>query len=221
MASFFDSPLFWIIVIWWLLSTFLGAKARKRRAAQAAAEPELTRSGETPQPEAESELLDSRKRPARLEIDTTDMEQPPRGIPYPPNDRGVTPEILPRKTSRPAPTSKVKSPLEEIFRGLGLTQEMIPPQFRPEREAEPPIELAPTPVTELEAVPEVDEKEEVRQELMEGAPPPSKAEYAAPRIHAGYSLLSGALTTQLTSLQQAVVLKEILDRPRALRRGVR
>ena len=33
----FDSPLFWIILVWWLISTVLGAQARKRRREQAAA----------------------------------------------------------------------------------------------------------------------------------------------------------------------------------------
>ncbi len=37
--DFFDSPLFWIVAIGWLLFSLLGARSRRRRAMQAPSEP--------------------------------------------------------------------------------------------------------------------------------------------------------------------------------------
>ncbi len=111
----FDSPIFWIVAIWWLVSTLLGAKARKRRrAAQRLAEQELEPAEGEWQPEAPA------GEPAHFseEEPVEEFFQPPTPLP-------------PRK--QPA------TPLQEIFRALGM--EETPPLFggmTAEVEPEPP-----------------------------------------------------------------------------------
>ncbi len=115
----FDSPLFWIVLIWWLLSTFLGAKARKRRRAameMAASEPE------EPDPQGPWDTLESQSAVAPLE----------------------TPEVIPATPVAPPPPLPTQpvTPLQEIFHALGLEQR--PPLFGvPEAAPEPiiPVEV--------------------------------------------------------------------------------
>ncbi len=143
----FDSPLFWIILIWWLLSIFLGAKARKRR--RAAMEMEASEP-EEPTPPGPRETLESE----------------PAVVPR------ETPEVIPASpTELPLPLPpKPVTPLQEIFHALGMEER--PPLFgalrvAPEPEITPveaetpavaPEKVSPTPVaptTTLKRQPEI------------------------------------------------------------------
>ncbi len=178
----FDSPLFWIVAIWWLLSTFLGAKARKRRRAaveMAASEPE------EPVPPGPRETPESE--PAVAPLETPDV------IP-------ATPVAPP-----PPPPAQTVTPLQEIFHALGMEQR--PPLFGALRAApEPeiiPVE-AETPLVEPAKLPPPRE-----------APAISHRPKAKSRPH--YPVLPLASLERLTPWQQALVLKEILDSPLAVR----
>jgi hypothetical protein len=203
MGGFFDSPLFWIIVIWWLLSTFLGAKARKRRAlrAMATAEEESAEQAPPPDEEVEAEGVSQQERPFYLEAeDVATEEGPPTMIPPQPGSPGRVP--------RPAP--KPGLPLEDILRGLGIPRDVIPSPLRPEEEVIIPEELEPEPPLDIE--PEPEEPEEVY--------PVHVTAPVEPTIRDEYRMLAGVRLARLTPMQQAIVLKEILDSPIAFRRDL-
>lgn len=142
----FDSPLFWIVLVWWLVSTFLGAKARKRRRAaleMAASEPE------EPDPQGPRETLTSRPAVA-----------PPE-----------TPDVIPAAPVAPPPPPPAQpvTPLQEIFHALGMEQR--PPLFGA-LGAAPEPEIIPV---EAETLPVAPRKAPPPQEAPTIAPQP-KAE---------------------------------------------
>jgi hypothetical protein len=204
----FDSPLFWIIVIWWLLTTFLGARARRRRAAQAA----------QPAPKPKAAVPSEELRFAPEEEDLS------RGIAHPPA-AGEKEEVLEEATSgrtppteeyptraRPEPASKPGMPWDDWARTLGIPLEIIPGAREPEEK-----EVLPT--EEEAELPEL-------EPAVSAEPLPEKAAIAqpdaVPPTPAGIRpLLPENVLTQLTPLQQAILMKEVLDRPRAFRRGIR
>ncbi len=100
----FDSPLFWIILVWWLLSTFLGAKARKRRLAT--------------------------RKMAALEAEEPAPPKPPETADLAPSvvPRDA-PEVIPAIPVAPPPPIPAQpvTPLQEIFHALGMEQR--PPLF--------------------------------------------------------------------------------------------
>ena len=100
------------------------------------------------------------------------------------------------------------TPLDELWRGLGIEPEVV--QFRglADQEAEVIEEAPPIPKPEPFVAPP--------------PLPPKESEPATPpTAHRRHGLTIHQAVAGLTPLQQAVVLKEILDRPRALRRGIR
>ncbi|MEE9465861.1 MAG: hypothetical protein V3W14_09855 [Candidatus Neomarinimicrobiota bacterium] len=181
----FDSPLFWIVVIWWLASTLLGAKARKRRrAAQRLAEQELEPAADEWQPEAPA------GEPAYLSEEE-------------PGDEFVRPPV-----PLPPPRKRPVTPLQEIFRALGM--EETPPLFggmTAEVEPEPPPP-EPEPPKIVAEVPQPPAKPDLKPRPVVK---PSQA----------YLSIPVAAMRRLTPWQQAVVLKEILGTPPGLRSGTR
>jgi len=127
--AFFDSPIFWIIVVWWLLTTFLGAKSRKQRVQrlkeEAARQQEQTLAEPSTAEEVEPEPWEPEPQL------TTEAEQPAR--------------------VRTAPPAIFK----ELWRELGIPAEMLKPEpVQPIREEPEPEELAvedAAPVTEAAA----------------------------------------------------------------------
>ncbi len=215
MASFFESPLFWIIVVWWLLSVLLGRKARQRRAmqAQSASPDQPVAPFGVPQPEEEPALSPGPARFGGIEVDEEVLEaEPSTSIPEPREypDRPL-----------PAPPTRPVSPLESLFRGLGITEDMVPAALRPDREAL----LSEEPEAAFALEPEVSPEEEYPEVPPEPPPvkaPPARAkEYIPAPGRRRSPLLAGTTLGRLTPLQQAMVLKEVLDRPRAQRRAIR
>lgn len=214
MASIFDSPLFWIIVVWWLLTTFLGGKARRRRAmkAQSAQPDQPAVPFGRPQPEIEPAFSPGQERPAEIEVETDVLEAEP-------STTAPGPQEYPDRTP-PAPPTRPVSPLENLFRGLGITEDMVPAALRPDREAFLPVE----PDHDLVREPDISPEEEYTEAPPEPPPvesPPARAREYIPAPHRRYPLLAETTLTRLTPLQQVVIFKEILDRPRAQRRAIR
>jgi hypothetical protein len=218
MMDFFDSPLFWIVVIWWLLSTFLGAKARKRRAAaRILSEPE-TEPTSAPEPEElrfgrEDEEDEDLVQPVGIEPEEEFPE--PATQPISPSGEYVDRVKAgpPRKPPVPTP------PLEQLVRSLGIPKEFIPSGILPV--AEEPLPEVEAEIAEPEGQPE----EEMRQ--VSTIPPVPEASYGAEEAQVtlktagGITRLYKSVFPSLTPIQQAIVLKEVLDRPRALRRDIR
>ena len=218
MMDFFDSPLFWIVVIWWLLSTFLGAKARKRRAAaRSLSEPE-TEPPSAPEPEElrfgrEDEEVEDLVQPVGIELEEELPEPVSQPVPSSGEYTDRVKAVPPRKPTVPTP------PLEQLVRSLGIPKEFIPSGILPvEEESLPEVEAE---IAEPEGQPE----EEMRR--VSTVPPMSEVSYGAEEAQvtletaAGISRLYESVFPSLTPIQQAIVLKEVLDRPRALRRDIR
>ena len=214
MASIFESPLFWIIVVWFLLTTLLGGKARRRRAAQAAPPDQPPAPFGVERPEGEPAVSPLGERPAEIEVEAEALEaQPPIAAPEPQEYPGRTRPSTRLRTG-PAPPSRPVSPLEDLFRKLGVAEELVPGVLRPEAGEAPlteelEITTTPEPVEEPPMPPPVE-------------PPPARVkEYISPPPRRHSPLLAETTLARLTPLQQAVVLKELLDRPRAQRRAIR
>ncbi len=189
----FDNPIFWIVVIWWLLTTFLGSKARRKRRAQAP--PPERRTSPLPGPAREGE---EQGYVGEVESDAEELEPEPAMPPMPFRSR-VSPAI----------------PLEQLWRGLGIEPEAM--RFRGlAGQEEEVVEVAPpSPGPDPEPV-------DLPAPHSTRAPERVTVETsAAPTAHRRHGLTISQAVAGLTPLQQAVVLKEILDRPRALRRGIR
>lgn len=187
----FDSPIFWIVVIWWLLTTILGAKARRKRRAMASSPGRQPAPLPGPAREREESGYDS-----EIEPDEEGMEREPALPPMPVRSR-VKPAI----------------PLEQLWRGLGIEPEVV--RFR---------ELADQEEEVIEGAPPIPEPEPVAVPAPQPTRVPERVKVetsAAPTAHRRRGLTISQAVAGLTPLQQAVVLKEILDRPRALRRGIR
>lgn len=221
MASFFDSPLFWIIVVWWLLSMLLGAKARRRRAMQArltgtagqarAAQPAVPFGG--PRPEGELAFPPGRERPTEVEVEGEMLEaQPPAPAPEPQEYPDRTRPSARLRTG-PAPPTRPVSPLEDLFRKLGVAEELVPGVLRPEEEEAPLTEEL-----EITTTPEPVEEPPTPSPV---EPPPARAKEYIPAPSRRYPLLAETTLVRLTPLQRVVVLKELLDHPRAQRRAIR
>ncbi|UCH63023.1 MAG: hypothetical protein JSU77_00775 [Fidelibacterota bacterium] len=209
MASIFDSPLFWIIAVWWLLTTLLGSKARRRRAMQArSAQPpdQPATPFEKVQQKVDSEFSPEQEQPAEVEIEGEVLEAKPMT-----SAPGL--QEYPDGT-RAAPPTRPTSPLEDLFRKLGISEELVPGVLRPEEEEAPLVEEL-----EITTTPEYAEESPTLQPV---EPPPTGArEYIPAPTRYHYPLLAETTRARLTPLQQVVVFKEILDRPWALRRLVR
>lgn len=214
MASIFDSPLFWIIFIWWLISTIFGAKARQRRALQARARKseQPPASGIDTRVEGESEMEPGWEGPTEVEAEGELLEaeavESDSGF-------GEIPE-----QPRPSPPPGPASPLESLFRSLGVPESGLPSALRPQRDIFPlkppkPVEVTPEPppVEPIEVKPEPPPAERAVKPMV-------RKEQVQPRRRR-YSLLPETAMAQLTPMQQAIIFKEILDRPRAQRRAIR
>ena len=186
-----DNPIIWIVAIWWLLTTFLGAKARRKRRAKAT--PPESQISPVPGPgrkwEEPSDI-------GEVEPDAEEMEREP-ALPPTPVRSSVGPALS----------------MEKIWRGLGIEPEVV--QFR--RPADDEVEV-------VEVASPAPESEPVKLAAPQPTRVPERAVHdtsAPPTAHrrGGHTIIQAV--DGLTPLQQAVVLKEILDRPRALRRGIR
>ena len=196
----FDSPLFWIILVWWLISTLLGAQARKRRRAQAAA--------------AQQQV--------REQLSQEQEEQPGEPVTGAEPEWRESPEVREMPTEQEtevfAPRQETRRPtsLTDIWREMqkGLTPPTIQPSMPWEAEE-----------YEEEAEPEVEEMEAaaplatVYEEKLDTGVPISSKEMEPERVPV--PILDRFSALDLNSWQQAVVLKEVLDRPRAYRRRIR
>ena len=182
----FDSPLFWIILIWWILTTVLGSKARRAKRA---------------------------RQQAMMSQDAGDTETGEDEQAFDPADRPRSgfPGVLPEQ--RPEPRSF--SPLQEIWRNLGI-DEGLSTIIAPVEE-EP---TAPEPVAEPVAPPRSPAEQALQTvageqdwQVMRDASKPYRTSRSRPE------LMEMRALKRLTPIQQAVVLKEILDTPLALRQG--
>lgn len=168
----FDSPLFWIALIWWLLSAVAGHKKRKRQA-------------QSPKPEV---VLDE---PVVLFDDEYEppAEQPPAAPQY--FEQPITPEQVP--SAEPPPS------LADLLQRLGIVpKQSLEPVFVPEEvvpEPEPP--QAPAEEVPVEEVPAV--RADIPRYVRREKSPLDRFD-------------------RLPALQRAIILKELLDRPKALRR---
>ncbi len=176
----FDSPVFWAILIWWLLSNFLGSKRKRQRAIKAP----------PPQPGVGPEPVKADEAPP----------QPEEQAPLSPLD------LLKRR-----PPSQVGS-LKELWAAVAAELSPSEPVVRDFAEEVAPDEL-----------------------IIEEVPPPPPPPPAKPRIvteakPAPLAVQSPlqALTTESqlpwSPMQQAIILREIFDRPVGLRprsRGIR
>ena len=214
MASIFDSPLFWIIVVWWLLTTFLGGKARRRRAARAAPPDQPPAPFGVERPEGEPAVSPLGERPAEIKVEGEVLEAQPLTLAPEPQEYPGRTRPSTRLRTGPAPPSRPVSPLEDLFRKLGVAEELVPGVLRPEAGEAPlteelEITTTPEPVEEPPMPPPVE-------------PPPARVkEYISPPPRRRYPLLAETTLARLTPLQRAMVLKEVLDRPRAQRRAIR
>ncbi|MFC1480983.1 hypothetical protein ACFL6E_01900 [Candidatus Neomarinimicrobiota bacterium] len=167
----FDSPLFWIFLIWWLLSAVAGNKKRKAKLQASMAD----------------ELVD--KPDITPEVDIQHPDEQPLTVPQ------FLEELKPHEPERPPA-------LAEIMRGLGLFPDQpIAPVIVPEVEV---LEPEPEPL-----------QEEVEEVAFEGSPAVAREEPAT--VHQSRDPLNRFAC--LPPLQRAIVLKEVLDRPKALRRS--
>lgn len=196
----FDNPIFWIVAIWWLLSTFLGGKARRRRAqrARAMAQQQLAVDEEGAQAEGTLEETYIPSPPPAAELDA---EPPPEEAP-------ASVPLFQRSIMR-------EPSLEDFLRGMGISRGPVVDEYPPEEDfVEPEEEPLPIP----EPVAAVEAPAEEIHAADRGA-------YAireiSRRTQQSFPLLSPESLARWTPLQQIVVLKEVLDAPRALRRGIR
>ncbi|MCK4578647.1 MAG: hypothetical protein KAU50_07640 [Candidatus Marinimicrobia bacterium] len=187
MIGIFDSPLLWIILIWWILTTVLGSKAkRKRQARQQAMMAQAADDSETGEDEQAADRLDTL----------------PTGFP------GGQPE------QRPEPRSV--SPLQEIWRNLGFEEgpfQIIAPVEEEPTAPEPVAEPVEPPRPPVEQILKPAAAGERDWQVMRDASKPYKARRRRP------GLMELRTLKRLTPIQQAVVLKEVLDNPLALRQG--
>ena len=201
----FDNPIFWIVAIWWLLSRVLGGKARKKRAlARQAAQ---RRAYEAEQSAVATDIAADISVEPGPEPLSVEPERPEPGFEAP--QPSAAPPVLRREPS-----------LEDFLRGLGLGRQPAPQVMQPEfDEAEPAAQPEPEPQpppepAQLRPRPTAMPAHSVSAAAYEIAD-------VAPRSHWEYPLLGRSLLAELTPLQQAVVLREVLDAPRGLRRGIR
>ena len=213
MASIFESPLFWIIVVWFLLTTLLGGKARRRRAAQAAPPDQPPAPFGVGRPEGESAVSPLGKRPAEIEVEAEVLEAQP--LTSAPEPKEYPDRPLPTPPTRPV------SPLESLFRGLGITEDMVPAALRPDKEAFLSEEAEAAFAREPEVSPEEEYTEPPPEPPLVKAHPARPKEYIPAPTRRHYPLLAETTLARLTPLQRAMVLKEVLDRPRAQRRAIR
>ena len=196
----FDSPLFWIILVWWLISTVLGAQARKRRREQAAAAQQKVREQlsqeEEEQPDEPASVAGPEWR-----------ESPEVGEVRPAQETGIFPPR--QKIRRPASLTDI---WREMQKGLTPTEIQPSPWWEAEeleKEAEP----------EAEGIEAAAQGTTTYMEMLDiGAPVPSKV--TEPE-KVPVTIRDRFMSLDLNSWQQAVVLKEVLDRPRAYRRQIR
>ena len=201
----FDNPIFWIVAIWWILSTLLGSKARRRRRAlraQLEAPQEASVEQATAPEEAPWEVEPGHAPTGAIAVEGEPLETEPEA-PAPP-----APPLLRREPS-----------LEDFLRGLGLAKPTLAEQ--------PPADLGPAepavvPVPEPEPPPRPTATPSPKHKA---ARPADRDAYAiqsvSTRAMGEFPLLGSEKLSRLTPLQQAVVLKEVLDAPRALRRRIR
>ncbi len=180
----FDSPLFWILVVWWILSTFLGGKKRIAKLAPQASDDDgldLESSFTTQAAPVQTDAASEPKRPL------SKLEQ------------------LLQRMGVPEEFKSVEGELKGLGRQLGLIEEEV--EFVPPAVMETPaVETDPEPVIE----PEQDYRATVRKH--------SKPKWVPQKVERVD--LMGRIA-HLPPLQQAIILKEVLDRPRAARYGRR
>lgn len=187
----FDSPFFWIVAIWWLLSNVLG-KGKRRKVRQV--EP-------LPMEESEDYLYEE-------PLVDDPFSAPGPGTVEPEPDR-VEPESQPVYPQVPPPLAPLKSTLKDLWRTL-------------ERElGDPAPPVASVPVQEPSIQP---------REPVEPPPPapPKVVERVQPREHDEVEVWGTTTTTfrqpleryssRWTTVQQAVIFREIIGPPLALRR---
>lgn len=183
----FDNPFIWIVLIWWLLTSFLGA-GKKRRARLRAVVAE--------QPP---------------EIADQEEVEPPRVVASPGTVPPVSaPVSIPEPdTPVPEPRRPKKPTLQDLFKQLGL-EPRIDAGPEPETEPEPAqVEVIPEPVAEPPPV----------VERLPDAVFHTASAYDLPTIPSAASLPTGLTRRHWTPLQQMVIFKEVLDRPKGFRRG--
>ncbi len=133
-------------------------------------------------------------------------EPPPEAVPP-----GPEPALPSREPEPPAPPpQRPKLPtLQDLFKQLGLDA-IIDPEPEPEHEPEPvAVGVAPEPVAEPAPVVEP-EPEAVFH---------AGSAYDLPTAPSNARLPTGLTPRHWTPLQQMVIFKEVLDRPRGFRRG--
>lgn len=183
----FDSPLFWILVVWWIVSTFLGAK---KRAAKSALPPPI-----------ENDI--------DVESGFTTLDEPAPPTPITEPKRPLSPlEKLLQRMGVPEEFKSVEGELKGLGRQLGLLEEEV--EFVPPVVMETPaVKAEPEPVME----PEHDYRPTVHKHKH------SKPKWGVPQKAERVDLMDRI--SHLPPLQQAILLKEILDRPRTARYGRR
>ena len=201
----FDNPIFWIVAIWWLLSRVLGGKARKKRAqARQAAQ---QRAFEAEQSAVATDIA--------ADIPVVPGPEPPQAEPERPEPGFEAPQ-----PSAPPPLLRREPSLEDFLRGLGLGRQPAPQVMQPEfDEAEPAVQPEPEP--EPPPVPEPVRPRHAAVSAHSAAADAYSIADRPSRSLAECPLVGRNVLAALTPLQQVVVLREVLDAPRSLRRGIR
>lgn len=203
----FDNPIFWIVAIWFLLSRVLGGKARKKRAqARQAAQ---RRAYEAEQSAVATDIAADIPVEPGPEALSVEPERP-------------EPEFEGPQPSAPPPLLRREPSLEDFLRGLGLGGQPAPQVMQPEfDEAEPAAQPEPEPEPEPPPEPEQERPRRTATSAYSVSAEAYSTAGVERRSQWEYPLLGRSLLAELTPLQQAVVLREVLDAPRGLRRGIR
>ena len=201
----FDNPIFWIVAIWWLLSTLLGGKARKKRA--------LARQA------AQRRAFEAEQSGPTADI-VADLPVDPGPEPRQVEPEGPEPYIEAPRPSGPPPLLRREPSLEDFLRGLGLGGQPGPEAMQP---AFDEAELAVEPEPEPEPPPEPEHLRPTHRAMRPDSASADAYSTAGilPRSSTEYPLLGRNVLAELTPLQQAVVLREVLDAPRSVRRSIR
>ncbi len=191
----FDNPIIWIAIIWWLVTSFLSGKKKRRRRPEPAQEAQNLYAEESGN--AEYELAPDAYEPAP---DPEPVVTQPEPVPDP---LAAQPEPAPVLQQRP----RTLQDLARMWQGLDVEFSGGERAVEPEPEPPPP---PPEPV----AVPVEPPPDSRRRHEHTRSAVPGRRPRMAPALR-----LTAGLAARFTPLQEAIIYREIFDRPRSKRRS--